>query len=74
MRYQAVGGRTFGRMPGSDAGRPHEYIVPMRTRIFGRTGRSVGKSALEGSIDRSLRNLEADTLDLVQLHCPPTDL
>jgi len=25
-------------------------------------------------IERSLRNLEVDTLDLVQLHCPPTDL
>jgi len=25
-------------------------------------------------IDRSLQNLEVDTLDLVQLHCPPTDL
>jgi aryl-alcohol dehydrogenase-like predicted oxidoreductase len=25
-------------------------------------------------IDRSLKNLETDTLDLVQLHCPPTDL
>jgi aryl-alcohol dehydrogenase-like predicted oxidoreductase len=25
-------------------------------------------------VDRSLRNLEADTLDLVQLHCPLTDL
>ena len=25
-------------------------------------------------IDRSLRNLDVDTLDLVQLHCPPTDL
>src|SRR5882757_8223592 len=25
-------------------------------------------------IDRSLRNLEVDALDLVQLHCPPTDL
>jgi aryl-alcohol dehydrogenase-like predicted oxidoreductase len=24
--------------------------------------------------NRSLRNLEVDTLDLVQLHCPPTDL
>ncbi|AKC85426.1 aldo/keto reductase [Pseudoxanthomonas suwonensis] len=28
---------------------------------------------LEGWIDRSLRNLETDCLDLVQLHCPPTD-
>ncbi|MBA5800525.1 MULTISPECIES: aldo/keto reductase [Rhizobium] len=29
---------------------------------------------LEGWIDRSLKNLETDSLDLVQLHCPPTDL
>lgn len=28
---------------------------------------------LESWIDRSLRNLEAERLDLVQLHCPPTD-
>ncbi len=28
---------------------------------------------LEGWIDRSLRNLEVDVLDLLQLHCPPTD-
>lgn len=30
--------------------------------------------SLSGWIDRSLKNLEVDTLDLVQLHCPPTDL
>jgi aryl-alcohol dehydrogenase-like predicted oxidoreductase len=29
---------------------------------------------LEGWIDRSLSNLGVDTLDLVQLHCPPWDL
>ncbi len=28
---------------------------------------------LQGWIERSLSNLEVDTLDLVQLHCPPTD-
>lgn len=28
---------------------------------------------LDAWIDRSLRNLEVDVLDLVQLHCPPTD-
>ena len=28
---------------------------------------------LEGWIERSLRNLETERLDLVQLHCPPTD-
>ncbi len=29
---------------------------------------------LSGWIDRSLKNLEVETLDLVQLHCPPTEL
>ncbi|ASR10015.1 aldo/keto reductase (plasmid) [Rhizobium leguminosarum bv. viciae] len=29
---------------------------------------------LNGWVDRSLKNLETDCLDLVQLHCPPTDL
>jgi aryl-alcohol dehydrogenase-like predicted oxidoreductase len=29
---------------------------------------------LSGWIDRSLKNLEVETLDLVQLHCPPTAL
>lgn len=29
---------------------------------------------LTAFVDRSLRNLETDCLDLVQLHCPPTDV
>ncbi len=29
---------------------------------------------LTAFIERSLQNLEVDTLDLVQLHCPPTDV
>ena len=29
---------------------------------------------LRASVERSLTNLEVDRLDLVQLHCPPTDL
>lgn len=29
---------------------------------------------LEGFVHRSLKNLETDTLDLLQLHCPPTDV
>ncbi len=29
---------------------------------------------IEGFIDRSLRNLDIERLDLVQLHCPPTDV
>ncbi len=29
---------------------------------------------LEAFIDRSLKNLAVETLDLVQLHCPPTEV
>src|SRR5262245_16030403 len=32
------------------------------------------KENLEGFIDRSRKNLDVDALDLVQLHCPPTDV
>lgn len=32
------------------------------------------KANIEAFIDRSLKNLEIDSLDLVQLHCPPTDV
>jgi len=32
------------------------------------------KENLEGFIDRSLKNLGVERLDLVQLHCPPTDV
>ncbi|MFA7414179.1 MAG: aldo/keto reductase [Rhizobium sp.] len=32
------------------------------------------KANLEGFIDRSLKNLAVDSLDLVQLHCPPQDV
>jgi len=32
------------------------------------------KANLEGFIDRSLKNLGVDALDLVQLHCPPTEV
>ena len=31
------------------------------------------KANIEAFVDRSLANLETDALDLVQLHCPPTD-
>ena len=32
------------------------------------------KANIEAFIDRSRENLGVDTLDLVQLHCPPTDV
>ena len=32
------------------------------------------EASLTAFVDRSLRNLQTDCLDLVQLHCPPTDV
>ena len=32
------------------------------------------KANIEAFVDRSLKNLEVDALDLVQLHCPPTEV
>lgn len=53
-----------------------------RPFIATKAGKRLPKQTVEGFtqknltdwIDRSLRYLEADTLDLVQLHCPLTDL
>ncbi len=42
-------------------------------RLPAQTVEGYSAENLEGWIDRSLRNLETDCLDLVQLHCPPTD-
>jgi aryl-alcohol dehydrogenase-like predicted oxidoreductase len=42
-------------------------------RLPAQTVEGYSAGNLEAWIDRSLRNLEVDTLDLVQLHCPPTD-
>lgn len=53
-----------------------------RPFVATKAGRRLSSQSVEGYsaenlsvwIDRSLRNLQVDTLDLVQLHCPPTDL
>ena len=53
-----------------------------RPFIATKAGRRLSEQSVEGYssenlntwIDRSLKNLETDCLDLVQLHCPPTDL
>ena len=51
-------------------------------RVATKAGRRLSPHAADGYnrenltafIDRSLKNLEVDALDLVQLHCPPTDV
>lgn len=43
-------------------------------RLSPHTADGYTKANLEGFIDRSLANLQVDRLDLVQLHCPPTEV
>src|SRR5271165_252497 len=43
-------------------------------RLPAQTVAGYTRENLNAWIDRSLKNLEVDRLDLVQLHCPPTDL
>jgi len=43
-------------------------------RLPAQTVEGYSAENLSSYIDRSLTNLKTDTLDLVQLHCPPTDL
>ena len=43
-------------------------------RLSPHTADGYNKQNLSGFIEDSLRNLETDCLDLVQLHCPPTEV
>lgn len=54
---------------------PRPYVATKAgRRLPAQTVAGYTKANLAGWIERSLKNLEVDTLDLVQLHCPPTDL
>src|SRR6478672_8089562 len=43
-------------------------------RLPAQTPEGYSRANLEDWIDRSLRNLETDTIDLLQLHCPPSSV
>lgn len=53
-----------------------EIIIATKAgrRLPSQTLEGYSKSNLQDWLDRSRKNLQCDTLDLVQLHCPPTDL
>lgn len=56
--------------------RPEEIHVATKLgrRLSPHVAQGYTSEAMEGFIDRSLSNLKADALDLVQLHCPPTEV
>jgi aryl-alcohol dehydrogenase-like predicted oxidoreductase len=56
--------------------RKEEIIVATKAgrRLPAQTVEGYSEKNLTGFIEDSLRNLQTDCLDLLQLHCPPTDL
>jgi aryl-alcohol dehydrogenase-like predicted oxidoreductase len=56
--------------------RKDEIIVATKAgrRLPKQTVEGYSRENLNAWIDRSLKNLSTDTIDLVQLHCPPTEL
>src|SRR5882724_7239406 len=56
--------------------RKEEIIVATKAgrRLPKQTVEGYSRENLNSWIEDSLRNLETDTIDLLQLHCPPTEL
>jgi len=56
--------------------RPEEFhiITKAGRRLDPHTPEGYNRKNLTAFIERSLKNLETETLDLVQLHCPPTEV
>ena len=56
--------------------RKESFYVATKTgrRLSPHTAEGYNEKNITPFIERSLKNLETDCLDLVQLHCPPTDV
>ena len=56
--------------------RSEEIIIPTKAgrRLDPHTAEGYNRKNLTKFIDRSLKNLDTDSLDLVQLHCPPWEV
>jgi len=54
----------------------HEFYVTTKAgrRLDKQTVEGYSRENLTAFIERSLKNLEVETIDLLQLHCPPQDL
>src|SRR5664279_5529490 len=53
---------------------PFYIITKAGRRLDPHTADGYNKANLTRFVERSLKNLEVDSLDLVQLHCPPTEV
>jgi aryl-alcohol dehydrogenase-like predicted oxidoreductase len=53
---------------------PFTIATKAGRRLNPHTAAGYNRKNLTGFIDQSLRNLNADTVDLLQFHCPPTEV
>jgi aryl-alcohol dehydrogenase-like predicted oxidoreductase len=53
---------------------PFYVVTKAGRRLNPHTADGYNKANLTAFVERSLKNLETETLDLVQLHCPPTEV
>ena len=53
---------------------PFHVATKAGRRLNPHTAAGYTAENLEAFVDRSLANLEVESLDLLQLHCPPTDV
>jgi aryl-alcohol dehydrogenase-like predicted oxidoreductase len=56
--------------------RREEILVATKAgrRLNPHLAKEYNRANLNAFVDRSLKNLETDTIDLLQLHCPPTEV
>ncbi|HSR44774.1 MAG TPA: aldo/keto reductase [Acidimicrobiia bacterium] len=66
--------RLIGQLRSDYPGENLHVVTKAGRRLSPHTADGYNAANLERFIGRSLRNLQTDSLDLVQLHCPPTDV
>lgn len=68
--------RLLARLKRELGGRGDEIVIATKAgrRLNPHVADGYNAANLTAFVERSLRNLETEALDLVQLHCPPTDV
>ena len=65
--------RLIARLRREHKGHPF-YVATKAGRRLKQTLEAYSRENLTAFVERSLKNLEVETIDLLQLHCPPTDV
>jgi len=66
--------KAVGRLVRSRAGERIFVATKCGRRLQPHTAAAYQPAALRGFVEDSLRNMQLDTIDLIQLHCPPTEV